>query len=51
MKVIKPWEIRWAGHGAHTHGNEEKCILGFGWENLKERNHLEDTSVTERTIL
>ena len=27
------------------------CIQGFGWGNLKEREHLEDLDVDERIIL
>jgi len=50
MMVIKPWKIC-AGREAHTHGKEEKWKEGFGWENLKERDHLEDPHVTERIIL
>ena len=34
-----------------THGGEERCIQGFGGENLKEREHLEDLRLNGRIIL
>ena len=30
---------------------EEKCVLGFWWGDLKERDHLEDLGVDGRIIL
>jgi len=34
-----------------TYGGEDRCILGFGGENLEERDHLEDPCVDGRIIL
>jgi len=34
-----------------TYGGEERCILGFWWGNLRERNHLEDPCVDGQIIL
>jgi hypothetical protein len=33
------------------YGGVKKCIQGFGWGNLRERDHLEDSGVDGRTIL
>jgi len=41
--------MRWAGHVAPL-GIEEEYI-GFWWENLRERDHLEDQGVDGRIIL
>jgi len=32
-------------------GGEEMCIQGFGWGNLRERDHWGDPGVDERIIL
>jgi hypothetical protein len=34
-----------------AYGGEKMCIVGFGWENLSERDYLEDPSVDGRIIL
>ena len=34
-----------------TYGGEERCVQGFGWGNLKERDHLGDPGVDGRIIL
>jgi len=34
-----------------AYGGEERCIQGFGGGNLRERDHLGDTSVDGRIIL
>jgi hypothetical protein len=34
-----------------TYGGEERCIQGFGGENLRERDHLEDPGIDGRIIL
>jgi len=33
------------------HGGQKRCIQGFGWENLREKNCLEDLGVNGRIIL
>jgi len=33
-----------------TYGGEERCIQGFGGQNLRERDHLEDPGVDEGII-
>jgi hypothetical protein len=42
--------MRWVGHVARF-GGEEKCMQGIGRENLRERDHLEDSDVDGRIIL
>jgi hypothetical protein len=44
IRMIKSRRMRWAGHVAHM---EER----FWWENLTERDHLEDPGVDGRIIL
>jgi len=41
--------MRWAGHVARTAGGE--MYTGFWWENLRERDHLEDPGINGRIIL
>jgi len=41
-KVVGPYS---------AYGGEEKCIQGFGGENLRERDHLGDPGVDGRIIL
>jgi hypothetical protein len=41
--------MRWAGHVARI--GRGKLHIGFWWENLRERDHLEDPGVDERIIL
>jgi hypothetical protein len=48
--VIKSRRWRWAGHVAHM-GAGKRCINGFGGENLREKDHLEDPSVDGMIIL
>ena len=50
FRVIKSRRMRWAGHVARM-GGQERCILGFWWGNLRERDHLGDPGVDERMIL
>ena len=50
VRVIKSRRMKWAEHVARM-GGEERCIQGFGGGNLKERDHLGDSSVDERIIL
>jgi hypothetical protein len=47
--VIKSRRMRWAGHVALTAGGE--MYTGFWWENLRERDHLEDPGINGRIIL
>jgi len=46
--VIKSRRVRWAGQVACM---GERCIQGFGGENLRERDHLGDPGVDGRIIL
>ena len=39
------------GGACCTYGGEERCIKGFWWGNLKQRDHLEDPGLDGRTIL
>jgi len=39
------------GGACSTYGGEERCIEGFWWGNLRERDHLEDPGVDGRIIL
>jgi hypothetical protein len=41
--------MRWVGHVARVGRGE--VHTGFWWENLKERDHLEDQGIVGRTIL
>jgi hypothetical protein len=34
-----------------TYGREKEYVQKFGWENMKEGDRLEDTTVDGRTIL
>jgi hypothetical protein len=34
-----------------TYGEKERCICGFGWKDLRGRDHLEDQAVDGRVIL
>jgi hypothetical protein len=38
------------GGACSTHGEEERCIQGFGGETWGERDHLEDVGVDGRII-
>jgi len=42
-------EKRWAGHVAY--GGRGEVYTGFWWDNLKDRDHLEDQVVEGRVIL
>jgi len=39
------------GWTCSAYGGEERCIQGFGWGNLKERDHWGDPGVDGRIIL
>jgi len=47
--MIKPRRMRWVGRVARM-GSVE-VYTGFWWENLRERDYLEDTGVDGRIIL
>jgi len=38
------------GGACSMYGGEERCMQGFGGENLRERDHLEDPSVDGRKV-
>ena len=48
IRVIKSIKMRWAGHVARM--GRGPLHMGFWWENLKERDHLEDPGVDARII-
>ena len=39
------------GTACSTYGGEERCIQGFWWGNLSERDHLGDPGVDGKIIL
>jgi hypothetical protein len=39
------------GGACSRYGGEESCIQGFGWGNLRKRDHLGDPGVDGRIIL
>jgi hypothetical protein len=39
------------GGACGRYGGEQWCIQGFGWGDLREGDHLEDTGVDRRIIL
>jgi len=43
------WGTWWAGHVARK--GERRGACSVGWENLMERNHLEDLGIDGRIIL
>jgi hypothetical protein len=45
--TIKKNEIAWA---RSTYGGEKRCMGGFWWGNLRERQHLEDPGADGRII-
>jgi len=47
--VIKSRRKRWTGHVARK--GRDETNTEFWWGNLRERDHLRDTSVDERIIL
>jgi len=49
IRVIKSRRMRWAGHVAHM--ERYRSAYRFRWGNLKERDHLEDTSLSGKIIL
>lgn len=42
--VTKSGRLRWAGHAAHT-GGEDQCVHSFGRKTGKQRDHLKGLSV------
>jgi hypothetical protein len=48
IRLIKSRRMRWAGHVACMGRGE--VYIGFWWENLRERSHLEDPGVDGRII-
>jgi len=49
VRVIKSRRMRWAGHVSCM--GEGRGIYRVWWENLKERDHLEDPVIEGRIIL
>ena len=49
FRGIKSRRMRWAGHVARMGRGE--VHTGFGWGNLRKRDHWEDPGVDERMIL
>jgi hypothetical protein len=49
VRVITSGRMRRAGNVARM--GRRRVYIGFWWENLRERNHLEDTGVDGRIIL
>jgi hypothetical protein len=47
-QVIKSKRMRWKKHIKRI---GDRCIQGFGWGSLKERDHLEDLGVDGRIML
>jgi hypothetical protein len=47
--VVKLSKMRWMGHIAHM--VREEAHTGFWWENLRQRDHLEDPGKEWRIIL
>ena len=39
------------GGACSTYGGEERCVQGFGWGNLREKDHWGDPGVDGRIIL
>jgi len=50
VRVIKSRRMGWAGHVAHT-GERKDGYRVWGWENLRERDHLRDPGLDGRIIL
>jgi hypothetical protein len=49
VRVIKSRRMRWVGNVARM--GRERCVQGFGGENLGERGHCADPGVDGRIIL
>jgi hypothetical protein len=49
IRMIKSRRIRWAGHVARMEIGE--VYTWFWWEDIKERNHLEDLGLDVKLIL
>jgi hypothetical protein len=49
VRVIQSRKTKWAGHVARM--GRAELFIGFWWENLRERGHLEDTGIDGRIIL
>jgi hypothetical protein len=39
------------GGACSTYGGKERCMQGLWWENLRERDHLEDPGIDGRIVL
>jgi hypothetical protein len=39
------------GGACRTYGEKERCIQGFWWGNLRERDHLENAGLDGKIIL
>jgi hypothetical protein len=48
-RVIKSRRMGWVGQMARM--GERRCVQGFGGENLREREYLEDITIDGRIIL